>query len=190
MELRIKRSRRWRAPGARRPRDPAIYGLAAPSVLPPCVLRGRGKCSPCTPSLAATARTRFDSRADNAAFFCLRRGLGLKDGPGSARASTVSVWLRSRFILSPSARPSPSTRRVAYGERMNPPGEGGAFAPIPRRRRAPGGRAPREGGPRGGSRPRTPRVWLRSPRFFTPYRPTRTRQDLPAPARGNPAPHS
>jgi hypothetical protein len=25
---------------------------------------------------------------------CLRRGLRLKDGPGSVRAATVSVWLR------------------------------------------------------------------------------------------------
>jgi hypothetical protein len=43
-----------------------------------------------------------------------------------------------------------------------------------------------ESGPRGGSRPRTPRVWLRSPRFFTPYRPTRTRQDLPCTSAGEP----
>ena len=41
-------------------------------------------------------------------------------------------------------------------------------------------------GPRGGSRPRAPRVWLRSPRFFTPYRPTRTRQDLPCTSAGEP----
>ena len=34
--------------------------------------------------------------------------------------------------------------------------------------------------PRGGLAPPVPPlVWLRSPRFFTPYRPTRTRQDLP-----------
>jgi hypothetical protein len=26
--------------------------------------------------------------------YCLRRGLRLKDGPGSARAATVSAWLR------------------------------------------------------------------------------------------------
>jgi hypothetical protein len=45
-----------------------------------------------------------------------------------------------------------------------------------------------ESGPGGGSRPRAPRVWLRSPRFFTPYRPTRTRQDLPCTSAGNPAP--
>jgi hypothetical protein len=35
---------------------------------------------------------------------------------------------------------------------------------------------------RGGSRPRAPRVWLQSPRFFTPYRPTRTRQESHAPS--------
>jgi len=75
---------------------------------------------------------------------CLRRGLGLKDGPGSARTSTVSVRLGWWFILSPSARTGladladrakvvqpggcstftrsakPATRRVADGERMNP----------------------------------------------------------------------
>ena len=33
-----------------------------------------------------------------------------------------------------------------------------------------------------------PRVWFRSPRFFTPYRPTRTRQDLPCTNAGEPAP--
>jgi hypothetical protein len=87
-------------------------------------------------------------------FIRLRRGLGLKDGPESARAATVSVWLRWGFILSPSARTGladlaprvkvvqtvvcstftrgakPATRRVADGERMNPPGKGGAFAPV------------------------------------------------------------
>jgi hypothetical protein len=75
---------------------------------------------------------------------CLRRGLRLKDGPGSAKAATVSVWLSQGFILSPSARTGladlaprakvgqtvgcstfargakPATRRVADGERMNP----------------------------------------------------------------------
>ena len=47
---------------------------------------------------------------------CLRRGLRLKDGPGSARAATVSVGLRQGFILSPSARTGPS--------RLGPAGEG------------------------------------------------------------------
>jgi hypothetical protein len=47
---------------------------------------------------------------------CLRRGLGLKDGPGSARAAPVSVLLRQGFILSPSARTGPS--------RLGPAGEG------------------------------------------------------------------
>jgi hypothetical protein len=49
-------------------------------------------------------------------FLCLRRGLGLKDGPGSARAAPVSVLLRQGFILSPSARTGPS--------RLGPAGEG------------------------------------------------------------------
>ena len=48
--------------------------------------------------------------------YCLRRGLGLKDGPGSARAAAVNVWLRWGFILSPSARTGPS--------RPGPVGEG------------------------------------------------------------------
>jgi hypothetical protein len=57
---------------------------------------------------------------------CLRRGLRLKDGPGSARAATVSVWLRWGFTHGA----KPATRRVADGERMNLPGKGGASAPI------------------------------------------------------------
>ena len=40
----------------------------------------------------------------------------------------------------------------------------------------------------GGAAAPDPRVWLRSPRFFTPYRPTRTRQDLPCTSAGNPHP--
>ena len=84
---------------------------------------------------------------------CLRRGLGLKDGPGSAKP-TVSVRLGRWFILSPSARTGladlasrakvvqtvgcstftreakPATRRVADGERMNPQGKAGAYAPM------------------------------------------------------------
>ena len=89
--------------------------------------------------------------------YCLRRGLGLKDGPGSARASTVSVWLRwwgssSRHRLGQvladlalrakvvqtvgcstfTRRAKPATRKVADSERMNPQGKGGAYAPIPR----------------------------------------------------------
>ena len=36
----------WRAPGGSPPPDPAIYGLAAPNVLPPCVLRGHGRIFP------------------------------------------------------------------------------------------------------------------------------------------------
>ena len=36
------------APGGSPPPDPAIYGLAAPSVLPPCCLRGTRQDLPCT----------------------------------------------------------------------------------------------------------------------------------------------
>ena len=53
--------------------------------------------------------------------FCLRRGLGLKDGPGSARAAIVSVGLGWGFILSP--RPGQVVARYPEGgrrQRMNP----------------------------------------------------------------------
>ena len=42
---------------------PRVYGLAAPVFPPPCVLRGHGRCSPCTPSLAATAAARWVRKA-------------------------------------------------------------------------------------------------------------------------------
>ena len=99
------------------------------------------------------------------------------------RAKVVQTVVCSTFTRGA----KPATRRVAVGERMNPRGRGGAFAPI-------GGDVEHQGdehledGSRGGSRPRAPRVWLRSPRFFTPYRPTRTRQDLPCTSGENPAP--
>ena len=113
------------------------------------------------------------------------------------------------FILSPSARTGPSrlgpagegrsdggvlhlhspgqARYPEGGRRREdePPGRGGAFAPIPTRRRAPGRRPLGERFTRGLAPP-YPRVWLRSPRFFTPYRPTRTRQDLPCTSAGEP----
>jgi hypothetical protein len=63
--------------------------------------------------------------------YCLRRGLRLKDGSGSARAAPVSVGLRQ--VVHPlaigqdrSQQTWPATRRVADGERMNPQGRGGA----------------------------------------------------------------
>ena len=68
---------------------------------------------------------------------------------------------------------------------MNPQGK----VASPRQYRGDGGHQGDEyleSGPGGGSRPRAPRVWLRSPRFFTPYRPTRTRQDLPCTSAGEP----
>ena len=96
-------------------------------------------------------------QADTAAFICLRRGLRLKDGPGSARAATVSAWLGGVHPLAIGQdRPSrlrpraklgqtvgcstftrgaePATRRVADGERMNHLRKVGAFAPMAGRR--------------------------------------------------------
>jgi hypothetical protein len=124
-----------------------------------------------------------NSQAGSTAFHCLRRGLRLKDGPGSARAATVIVWLRWEFILSPSARTTGPSRR----REDEPPREGWRVC-------ADAGDVERQGdehlesGPGGGSRPRAPRVWLRSPRFFTPYRPTRTRHGLPCTSAGE-TPH-
>jgi hypothetical protein len=110
---------------------------------------------------------------------CLRRGLRLKDGPGSARAVTVRVWLRWGFILSPSARTGPSrlgpvgegrsdggvlhlhprsqARYPEGGRRREdePPGEGWRVRANTRRRRAPGRRGPGEPSRRG-SRPGPP----------------------------------
>ena len=116
------------------------------------------------------------------------------------------------FILSPSARTGladlapwakvvqtmgcstfthgakPATRRVADDERMNLQGNGGAFAPIPTRRRAPGRRAPgtvwrtrgRRLGPRG--------VWAVAPAVPAPHCLRGTRQDLPCTSAAEPAP--
>ena len=100
------------------------------------------------------SRDLSDSQLTVRLLWCLRRGLRLKDGPGSARAATVSVWLMRGFILSPSARTGladlaprakvgqtvgcstfirgakPATRRVADGERMNPQGKERAYATM------------------------------------------------------------
>ena len=128
------------------------------------------------------------------------------------KSGHCQVWLGWVFILSPSARTGladlapwakvvqtvgcstfthgakPATRRVADGERMNP--QGGMASPRQYRGDVEHqGDEHLESGPGEGSRPRAPRVWLRSPRFFTPYRPTRTRQDLPCTGAGDPAPH-
>src|SRR6516162_9350706 len=68
---------------------------------------------------------------------CLRRGLRLKDGPGSARAATVSAWLRWGCILSQSARTglADSRGQARYPEggrrREDEPRRECAFAPIP-----------------------------------------------------------
>jgi hypothetical protein len=60
-------------------------------------------------------------------------GLGPKDGPGSARAATVTAWLRQGCILSPSARTGPAARHPEGGRRREykPHEKGGAYAPIP-----------------------------------------------------------
>ena len=64
--------------------------------------------------------------------YCLRRGLGLGDGPREKQRTTLSAW-GGGFIPSPSARTRladlASTRRVADGEGMNP-AVSGASAPI------------------------------------------------------------
>ena len=84
--------------------------------------------------------------------------------------------------------------RVAVGAQViyqprrptdEPPGGGWRIRAYTERRRAPGRRA-LENGPRGGSRPRAPLVWLRSPRFFTPTVLRGRGRIFPAPARGEP----
>jgi hypothetical protein len=61
-EARVRANVRQAVPWTRGCRPgPRVYGLAAPVFPSPCVLRGRGKSSPCTPSQAATAP--FPSRA-------------------------------------------------------------------------------------------------------------------------------
>ena len=168
---------------------------------------------PATAHNARSVRANWDmsglkSRRSVPLLCCLRRGLRLKDGPGSARAATVSVWLRWGFILSPSARTGPS--------RLGPAGEGRSdggvlhLHPRGQARYPEGGRRredepPGEGwrvrantgddehqgdehletGPRGGSAPVPPCVWPRRP-AFDPLRPTRTRQDLPCTSAGAP----
>jgi hypothetical protein len=139
---------------------------------------------------------------------CLRRGLRLKDGPGSARAATVSVGLRQGFILSPSARTGPG--------RLGPAGEGrsdgGVLHLHPRgQARYPEGGRRREDEPLGegwrirakqettstratstwrtvtpGLAPPCPPCMAPVAPLFTPYRPTRTRQDLPCTSAGEP----
>jgi hypothetical protein len=92
---------------------------------------------------------------------CPRRGLGLKDGPGSAGAATVSVWLRQGWRV-----------RASTG-----------------RRRPPGRRALGELSAPGGRRPRTP-LSMGSPPlvFYHPAACAERGRIFPAPARGNPAP--
>jgi hypothetical protein len=107
-----------------------------------------------------------DSQADSTTFFCLRRGLRLKDGPGSARAATVSAWLRQGFILLPSAR-----GRVARTRRD-------------RRRRALGRLGPGELSRTLGAAASYPAAYgLRSPPLFQPLTVLRGRGRIfPAPA--------
>ena len=79
------------------------------------------------------------------------------------RAKVVQTVVCSTFTRGA----KPATRRVADGERMNPSGKGGAFAPLPRRRRAPGRRAPRERSTQG-LRPRAPVRMASSAPLFHP----------------------
>ena len=100
------------------------------------------------------------------------------------RAKVVQTVVCSTFTH----RAKPATRRVADGERMNPQGKGGAYAPIPGDDEHQGDEDLGNSPAHSGLPPRTPLVWLRSPRFYTPYRPTRTRQDRPCTSAGDPAP--
>ena len=75
-------------------------------------------------------RSRFPSRQLRPSF-ASGEGLGLKDGPGSARAATVSAWLRQGFILSPSARTGQARYPEGVRRREDEPTERcGAYAPI------------------------------------------------------------
>jgi hypothetical protein len=138
--------------------------------------------------------------------YCLRRGLRLKDGPGSTRATAVIVWLMQGFIHLPSVRTGPSrlgpagegrsdggvlhlhpqgqARYPEGGQRREdePPGEGW-------RVRAKGEDAGHQGDehlethPRGGSAPVPRCVWPRRPRCFTPDVLRGRGRIFPAPAR-------
>jgi hypothetical protein len=146
---------------------------------------------------------------------CLRRGLRLKGGPGSAGAATVSAWLRWGCILSPSARTGladsaprakvgqtvgcstvtrgakPATRRVADGERMNPRGR------VARPRQYRKTTSTRTAGTwrtvstRGLAAPGTP-LSMGSPPlvFYHPAACAARGRIFPAPARGTPHPES
>ena len=145
--------------------------------------------------------------------YCLRRGLRLKDGPGSARGATVSGWLRWGFTLSPSARTGPS--------RPGPAGEGRSDSRVlhlhprgqaryPERGRRREDEPPREGWRvranteetsstratstwrtvHAGARAPVPPVYGSGRPAFSPPTVLRGRGRIfPAPARGNPAPH-
>jgi len=149
----------------------------------------------CNPGCHAESVTAIPSLRRS--ILCLRRGLRLKDGPGSARASTVGVWLRLGFTLSPSARTGPSrlgpvgeARYPGGGRRREdePPGKGGAFAPIPARRRAQGRRALGTVWRTRGCRPRPRGVWAVAPAVAAPHCLRGARQDLPCTGAGDPAP--
>jgi hypothetical protein len=91
--------------------------------------------------------------------------------------------------LSRCSAPARPARRPGPPPRSGPHGWPAATTPRTgerangQRPRAPGRRGPtRLTRSRRGRAPPCPRVWLRSPRFFTPYRPTRTRQEPHAPS--------
>jgi hypothetical protein len=101
---------RLRQLGAAAP-DPAAYGLRSPPLFQPLtVLRGRGRIFP------APARGDPAPLVSTTKFFCLRRGLRLKDGPGSARSN------HCRRLAGVGGHP------LAIGQdrpsRLGPPGEG------------------------------------------------------------------
>ena len=136
-------------------------------------------------------------------------GLRLKDGPGSAGAATVSVGLRWRFTLSPSARTGPSrlgpagegrsdggvlhlhspgqARYPEGGRRREdePPREEWRLRANTPRRRAPGRRAPRA--VHAGARAPVPPMYGSGRPAFSPPTVLRGRARIfPAPARGTP----
>jgi hypothetical protein len=79
MLTRARANQRCRAPEGSPPPDSAIYGLAAPNVLPPCCLRGTRQDLPCTSAGEPRTRERIPKRT--VPLFIASGGLRLKDGP-------------------------------------------------------------------------------------------------------------
>ena len=89
----------------------------------------------------------------------------LRLGPAAKVGQTVGCSTFTR-------RAKPATRRVADGERMNPPGKGGAYAPNARDDEHQGDED-LENSSVPGLPPRTPRRMGCRPRCFNPSLPTR-----------------